>query len=254
MLIAHAGGGLPPGKNRPPPVSDSPALQDPYQGIGQRAHSLSSAPQLSAQPVATAQPYAADAAVAQANLDMAQQPQHAYQAQLGQRAQHAQQAQHNMLSVKFLPPAVQQVQQSAALPQQQPASPAGRELTHVVDFMTPEAESVLHHKEFAAPAAAHRAAPMAQRIAELQRGGQEEGSGGSLEGESVMQLIPAVQPAEVAAAEEAEYGQMVQELQQVSTLHAPPFVYLVLDNICVCVQVVVQTKTKHCYLLFELML
>ena len=224
----HAGGGLPSGKNRPPPVSDSPAPQDPHRGTGQRAHSPLSAPQLCPQPVSTAQPYAADAAVAKADLNMAQQPQHAHQ------AQPAQQAQHDMPAVKFLPPAVQQVQQSAALPQQQPASPAGRELTHVVDFMTPEAESVLHHKEFAAPAAAHRAAPTAQRIAELQQGGQEEGSGGSLEAESVMQLIPAVQPAEVAAAEEAEYGQMVQELQQVITLHAPQFVYPVLDSMSLC--------------------
>lgn len=91
--------------------------------------------------------------------------------------------------------------------------------------MNPEAESVLHHKEFAAPAAAaHSAAhtaqhaqhSSAQRIAELQREGQEGGSGGSLEGESVMQPISVMRSAELEAAEEEDYGQMVQELQQVS--------------------------------------
>lgn len=133
-----------------------------------------------------------------------------------QQAQQAQQAQHAIPAVK-MPTAMQPVQQLAAA-QQQPASPGGRELTHLVDFMTPEAESVLHHREFAAPAEARKGLPM-QRIAELQREGQQGGSGGSLEGESEMQPIAAVPApaAELDSAEEAEYGQMVQELQQVDS-------------------------------------
>ena len=116
-----------------------------------------------------------------------------------------------------MPTAMQSVQQLAAA-QQQPASPGGRELTHMIDFMTPEAESVLHHREFAAPAEARKGLPT-QRVAELQRQGQEGGSGGSLEADSEMQPIGATPApaAELDNAEAAEYGQMVQELQQVSS-------------------------------------
>lgn len=158
------------------------------------------------------QPNAAAAAQAQPAFDRAQQAEHAKQAQQPQQAQHA------VSAVRVLPAAVQQVQQSPGAAQHLPPSPAGRELTHVSDFMTPQAESVLHHREFAAPAAAQRAAPTAQRVAELQREGQEGGSGGSLEGESEMQPIPVIQSEAANNAEEADYGQMVQELQQVLTV------------------------------------
>lgn len=52
------------------------------------------------------------------------------------------------------------------------------------------------------------------RIADLQRAGQDEGSGGSLEGVSELQPIPKLSP-RAAAVEEAEFGEMMQEMQEV---------------------------------------
>ncbi len=89
-------------------------------------------------------------------------------------------------------------------PLQQPASPGGQELLHQVEFVVPGAV----HRDGLIPS---------QRVAELQTAGQENGSGGSLEGVSELQPIPNLSPRDAAAAdeEEAEYGQMVEELQQV---------------------------------------
>ncbi len=76
---------------------------------------------------------------------------------------------------------------------------------------------MLHQVEFVIPGAAHRDGLIpSQRVAELQTAGQENGSGGSLEGVSELQPIPRLSPRDGAAAdEEAEYGQMVEEMQQV---------------------------------------
>ena len=76
---------------------------------------------------------------------------------------------------------------------------------------------MLHQVEFVIPGAAHRDALIpSQRVAQLQTAGQETGSGGSLEGVSELQPIPRLSPRDGAAAdEEAEYGQMVEEMQQV---------------------------------------
>lgn len=75
---------------------------------------------------------------------------------------------------------------------------------------------MLHQVEFVIPARAAGKGGMApdQRVAELQRAGHEEGSGGSLEGISELQPIPKLSP-RAAAEEEADYGQMVEEMQQV---------------------------------------
>ena len=86
-------------------------------------------------------------------------------------------------------------------PLQQLASPAGPEL--------------LHHVEFVIPGTAKKDGMIPNhRIADLQRAGQDSGSGGSLEGVSELQPIPKLSP-RAAAEEEAEYGQMVEEMQQV---------------------------------------
>ena len=102
-------------------------------------------------------------------------------------------------------------------PLQQPPSPGGPEMLHQVEFVlpvmakdgpTPGAPTPGHGKN------------LGPRVAELQTaGGQENGSGGSLEGFSELQPIPKLTPrTNNAAAEEedAEYGQMVQEMQQVA--------------------------------------
>ncbi|DBB05985.1 TPA: hypothetical protein ACH3X3_009975 [Trebouxia sp. C0006] len=88
-------------------------------------------------------------------------------------------------------------------PLQQPASPGGQEMLHQVEFVIPGAA----HRDGLIPS---------QKVAELQTAGQENGSGGSLEGVSELQPIPRLSPRDGAAAdEEAEYGQMVEEMQQV---------------------------------------
>ncbi len=88
-------------------------------------------------------------------------------------------------------------------PLQQPASPGGQEMLHQVEFVIPGAA----HRDGLIPS---------QRVAELQTAGQENGSGGSLEGVSELQPIPRLSPRDGAVAdEEAEYGQMVEEMQQV---------------------------------------
>jgi len=76
---------------------------------------------------------------------------------------------------------------------------------------------MLHQVEFVIPGAAHRDGLIpSQRVAELQTAGQDNGSGGSLEGVSELQPILRLSPRDGAAAdEEAEYGQMVVEMQQV---------------------------------------
>ena len=74
---------------------------------------------------------------------------------------------------------------------------------------------MLHQVEFVIPGAANNGELVpTHRIADLQRAGQDNGSGGSLEGISELQPIPKLSP-RAAAEEEAEYGQMVEELQQV---------------------------------------
>lgn len=93
---------------------------------------------------------------------------------------------------------------SGQQPLQQPASPAGPEMLHQVEFVV--------------PGTANRGGMIpSHRIADLQRAGQDEGSGGSLEGVSELQPIPKLSP-RAAAAEEAEFGEMMQELQEASKL------------------------------------
>lgn len=77
---------------------------------------------------------------------------------------------------------------------------------------------MLHHVEFVIPGAAEKGGMSpSHRIAELQRAGQDEGSGGSLEGVSELQPIPKLSP-RAAAEEEAAFGEMMQEMQEVRKL------------------------------------
>ena len=124
------------------------------------------------------------------------------------QTQHSQQPQHGQHGLPALAhlSAAPQTRADAQLPpgQQplQPSSPAGPEMLHQVEFVVPGAAK----KDDVIPSG---------RIADLQRAGQDSGSGGSLEGVSELQPIPKLSP-RAAAEEEAEYGQMVEEMQQVS--------------------------------------
>ena len=123
------------------------------------------------------------------------------------QTQHSQQTQHGQHGAPALAhlPAAPQAGAGAQLPPEQqpvqPSSPAGPELLHQVEFVVPGAAK----KDGMIPS---------HRIADLQRAGQDSGSGGSLEGVSELQPIPKLSP-RAAAEEEAEYGQMVEEMQQV---------------------------------------
>ena len=145
-----------------------------------------------------------------------------------QPAQHAQQAQQGQLNLPAhvrLPAALQPGAAShlpcGQQPLQQPASPGSPEMLHQVEFVIPGAAG----KAGLIPS---------QRVAELQRAGQEEGSGGSLEGVSELQPIPKLSP-RAAAEEEAEYGQMVQEMQQVQP-----------DCTCCCFRTLAPETDHHC--------
>ena len=101
-------------------------------------------------------------------------------------------------------------------PLRQPASPGGQELLHQVEFVIPGAVP----RDGTTP-----------RIAALQTAGHDNGSGGSMEGVSELQPIPELSPRDDAAAadgEEAEYSQMVEEMQQVA------FFNLLYDNNRTC--------------------
>ena len=86
------------------------------------------------------------------------------------------------------------------------------------------------------------------RIADLQRAGQDSGSGGSLEGVSELQPIPKLSP-RAAAEEEAEYGQMVEEMQQVSIcLSVSPLQYIYISQfyrhfVCACLLLIRGSST-----------
>ena len=121
------------------------------------------------------------------------------------QTQQTQHSQHGVPALAHLSAAPQPGADAQLPPGQQPlqpSSPGGPELLHQVEFVVPGAA----RKDGMIPS---------QRIADLQRAGQDIGSGGSLEGVSELQPIPKLSP-RAAAEEEAEYGQMVEEMQQVS--------------------------------------
>ena len=90
-------------------------------------------------------------------------------------------------------------------------------MLHQVEFVLPGMAKGGPTPGAASPGQNNKLGP---RVAELQTaGGQENGSGGSLEGFSELQPIPKLTPTTNNAAaeeEDAEYGQMVQEMQQVA--------------------------------------
>ncbi len=189
-----------------------PSAAPPRQGLPPRAQP---GPALaSGRALVHDQPTAVSAANAVARAAAVQVP--------AQQGQHAKQPDADQGHAPALPSALQQaspqpVRTPVSAPQigavsqqpmrqqplQQPASPGGQEMLHQVEFVI--------------PGAAHRGGLIpSQRVAELQTAGQENGSGGSLEGVSELQPIPRLSPRDGAAAdEEAEYGQMVEEMQQV---------------------------------------